>query len=268
MPFLLTKTSRSSIFTTNNLLKHFKRCYSLYAIPPRPLSRGSWHPASSFRHGGIQTRYLRAFSSEKDVIPLSPAQKETIYALSTPPGRAGIAVIRISGPEVSQVYGKVVKPTINLRVKTTGGVEDTHSLQTRMPEPWKMHRCSVLDPETKQVLDEGLTVYFAGTPMGRDIFINYTDVIFQFRSKIIYRRGCLRVAYTFWKSDHQRRPGSLVQTSSLSNGRAGRIHQTCFREGPIGSYAGRRTERPDRCRNGRAEKVGSWCCSCEFCLTW
>lgn len=30
-----------------------------------------------------------------------------------------------------------------------------------LPEPWKMHRSAVMDPETKQVLDEGLSVYFA-----------------------------------------------------------------------------------------------------------
>ncbi|KAF7313473.1 tRNA modification GTPase TrmE [Mycena chlorophos] len=72
----------------------------------------------------------------------SDAQRKTIYALSTPPGKAGIAVVRISGPEVLQVWKHVVRRA--------------------EPEPWRMERCKIIHPTTGNMLDDGLAVYFKG----------------------------------------------------------------------------------------------------------
>jgi tRNA modification GTPase len=80
----------------------------------------------------------------------SDAQRSTIYALSTPPGKAGVAVVRVSGPDALDVWRKMVisysKPK----------KPKTH------PEPWKMERCRITDPQTNEVLDEGLAVFFKG----------------------------------------------------------------------------------------------------------
>ncbi|KAI0751256.1 tRNA modification GTPase TrmE [Daedaleopsis nitida] len=86
------------------------------------------------------------------VLVYSDAQRRTIYALSTPPGKAGVAVIRISGPEAMDVCRGMVKPQGSGKGK--GREYD--------PEPWKMHRCSVVHPRTEEILDDGLAVFFKG----------------------------------------------------------------------------------------------------------
>ncbi|KAF7354962.1 tRNA modification GTPase TrmE [Mycena sanguinolenta] len=74
---------------------------------------------------------------------LSDAQRATIYALSTPPGKAGVAVVRVSGPNAIDVWSKLVK-----------------TRKRQLPEPWKMERCQVVHPETGEILDDGLAVFF------------------------------------------------------------------------------------------------------------
>ncbi|KAJ7283402.1 hypothetical protein C8J57DRAFT_1053607 [Mycena rebaudengoi] len=74
---------------------------------------------------------------------LSDAQRSTIYALSTPPGKAGVAVVRVSGPDALKVRDRLVKRA-----------------QTHAPEPWKMERCRIVHPESNETLDEGLAVFF------------------------------------------------------------------------------------------------------------
>lgn len=81
---------------------------------------------------------------------LSDAQKRTIYALSTPPGKAGVAVIRVSGPDALDVWRGMVKGY------------GKHEARERVPEPWKMHRCHVVHPGSGEVLDDGLAVFFKG----------------------------------------------------------------------------------------------------------
>ncbi|TCD70453.1 mitochondrial splicing system relatd protein [Steccherinum ochraceum] len=87
---------------------------------------------------------LRGRGSEELV--LSSAQRKTVYALSTPSGRGGIAVIRISGPDVLKVWKQVVQ-------STNGGYA---------PKPWRFYRCQVVRPTTKETLDDGMAVYFRG----------------------------------------------------------------------------------------------------------
>ncbi|KAK7061373.1 tRNA modification GTPase TrmE [Favolaschia claudopus] len=74
----------------------------------------------------------------------SDAQRSTIYALSTPPGKAGVAVIRVSGQNAFGVWSRLVKSC------------------ERVPEPWKMERCRIIHPKTGGVLDDGLAVFFKG----------------------------------------------------------------------------------------------------------
>ncbi|KAA1466071.1 tRNA modification GTPase TrmE [Dentipellis sp. KUC8613] len=78
---------------------------------------------------------------------LSDTQRRTIYALSTPPGKAGVAVVRISGPDALAVRQQMVR---------------TPSRRKRNPEPWRLERCSIIDPVSEEVLDDGLVVFFKG----------------------------------------------------------------------------------------------------------
>ncbi|RPD62049.1 tRNA modification GTPase TrmE [Lentinus tigrinus ALCF2SS1-6] len=83
---------------------------------------------------------------------LSDAQRRTIYALSTPPGKAGVAVIRVSGPDALQVWRGLVKT----RHAGKGKAKECE------PEPWKMYRGEIVHPGSGEVLDDGLAVFFKG----------------------------------------------------------------------------------------------------------
>ncbi|KNZ73667.1 tRNA modification GTPase GTPBP3, mitochondrial [Termitomyces sp. J132] len=94
------------------------------------------------------TRYSRSFTTKTGQVDLvaSDTQRRTIYALSTPPGKGGVAVIRISGPDVLLVWNSMVR-----------------TLKQKAPEPWKMERCHIVHPLNKsKPLDDGLAVYFKG----------------------------------------------------------------------------------------------------------
>ena len=92
----------------------------------------------------------KAHSAIRD-LTASDAQRGTIYALSTPEGKAGVAVIRVSGPEALYVWRRVIQPTGKRK-----------ALADYIPTPWKMERCRVVHPETQEMLDDGLAVYFRG----------------------------------------------------------------------------------------------------------
>ena len=64
----------------------------------------------------------------------------TIFALSTPPGRAAIAVVRLSGPAVGTVLDSIAPPC---------------------PEPRRAVVRKLRDPRTDTLLDEALVLYFA-----------------------------------------------------------------------------------------------------------
>ena len=96
---------------------------------------------------------------------LSDAQRLTIYALSTPPGKAGVAVVRISGPGALDVWRGMVRT----RAEGKGKVRE-HD-----PEPWKMHRCDVVHPRSGEVLDDGLAVFFKGVYSMALVCAMYSD---------------------------------------------------------------------------------------------
>lgn len=66
------------------------------------------------------------------------SEHHNIFALATPPGKAGVAVIRISGPRVVKVV---------------------ESLCTVLPVPRKAVLCNFYD-DTKEIIDRGLLLWF------------------------------------------------------------------------------------------------------------
>jgi tRNA modification GTPase len=64
---------------------------------------------------------------------------DTIFALASAPGRAGIAVLRLSGP---------------------GAGNALHSLSGKIPPPRLAQRARFRDPVTGEVIDDGLAVFF------------------------------------------------------------------------------------------------------------
>lgn len=69
-------------------------------------------------------------------------QTDTIVALSTPPGRSGIGVIRISGPDALAILRTLV------------------SAESFNPTPNLMRLKSLIDPQSGEPLDEGLVCFF------------------------------------------------------------------------------------------------------------
>jgi tRNA modification GTPase len=89
--------------------------------------------------------HSRGTKPQSEYLPLSDSQRQTIYALATPPGKAGIGVIRISGPASLVVWRELIPA----RKRT-------------VPEPCKMTRCRFVDPLNGETLDDGLAVFFKG----------------------------------------------------------------------------------------------------------
>ena len=69
---------------------------------------------------------------------------DTIFALSTHPGKAGIAVIRVSGPRAKTVLRNMTLPTSSL------------------PKPRQAVTRRLLCPQTSELLDKGMVVWFPG----------------------------------------------------------------------------------------------------------
>lgn len=131
---------------------------SSLALFPRLLRarQARFRPESPTRTCRRQPRLRRLSTSQiyhNELRTQSHNEKKTVYALSTPPGRAGVAVIRISGPNALDVYHSMVKTS------------DTHpecKRQAVVPKPWHLERCSILDTQSQETLDDGLAVFFKG----------------------------------------------------------------------------------------------------------
>src|ERR1700691_5761587 len=67
---------------------------------------------------------------------------DTIVAISTPPGRGGIGIVRLSGPQAVEIAG----PMVRLR----------HPFQHQ-----QARFAGILDPETQEKLDEAVVTYVA-----------------------------------------------------------------------------------------------------------
>jgi tRNA modification GTPase len=69
--------------------------------------------------------------------------QETIVAISTPPGRGGIGIVRFSGPHALDIAHQLIRR------------------QVEKLEPARASLADVVDPETAQKLDEAIVTYFA-----------------------------------------------------------------------------------------------------------
>jgi tRNA modification GTPase len=73
-------------------------------------------------------------------MPNNHSIQATIFALATPPGISGVAVIRISGPDASKIYGSLIK--------------------IRAPKPRLAQLVKLYAADSHTVLDQGLSLYF------------------------------------------------------------------------------------------------------------
>ncbi|XP_047361508.1 tRNA modification GTPase MnmE isoform X1 [Vespa velutina] len=85
---------------------------------------------------------FRLFTRQSMTLRTTERKHETIYALSSGHGKCGVAVVRISGVNASKALNKMT---------TISNIE-----------PRKAVLKKILDPETKEVIDNGLCLWFPG----------------------------------------------------------------------------------------------------------
>lgn len=120
-------------------------------------------------------RCASSYTPSHRALPLSDAQRKTIYALATAPAKSGVAIVRVSGPDALHVWQRMVHSTRathtnqnehERKLRRTHGFnrdrnDETISRQL-LPETWKLQRCHVVDPQTSELLDDALAVFFRG----------------------------------------------------------------------------------------------------------
>ena len=126
----------------------------------------------------------------------SPAN-ESIVAISTPPGRGGIGIVRLSGPRALAISNSLI------------------TLRNPL-EPAQARFAEIHDPETQAKLDEAIVTYFAGpnSYTGEDlveIAAHGSPVVLELLVRLALQRGA-RLA----------RPGEFTERAFLS----GRIDLT------------------------------------------
>ena len=124
--------------------------------------------------------YHRAYHQLRDgdtTLPhLTPsdAQRRTIYALSTPPGKGGIAVVRVSGPDACKVRKAITRPVY-------------FSAVDKPPIPRLAELRHIIDPLTGEKLDDGLVLCFKGeSPCSMVELL----CLYPRRAQILHYRGC------------------------------------------------------------------------------
>ncbi|HYV24838.1 MAG TPA: tRNA uridine-5-carboxymethylaminomethyl(34) synthesis GTPase MnmE [Pyrinomonadaceae bacterium] len=73
---------------------------------------------------------------------MSSAETDTIVALATPPGRSGIGIVRLSGPQSLGILRQLLRS------------------ETFAPQPNMLTLHSIFDPEKGDVLDQAMVCYF------------------------------------------------------------------------------------------------------------
>ncbi|GAA93794.1 hypothetical protein E5Q_00440 [Mixia osmundae IAM 14324] len=86
---------------------------------------------------------------QQHTLRLAHSQRDTIYASSTAPGKAAIAIVRISGSDALQVWHQMTRSPKAHRAPPV-----------RPPVPRRASLRQVVDPVTQDPLDEALVLYF------------------------------------------------------------------------------------------------------------
>jgi tRNA modification GTPase len=89
---------------------------------------------------GARMKFCVALCGDAAPSLFSQAMTDTIYALATAPGRAGVAVVRLSG---------------------RGAAAALRDLAGRLPPPRQAHYAHFRDPKSGEILDDGIALYFA-----------------------------------------------------------------------------------------------------------
>jgi GTP-binding protein TrmE N-terminus len=160
------------------------RFETFVGIKCTPMLRLSCSLRSALRRAPPQTAsispYASLYTPTHRALPLSDAQRKTIYALSTAPAKSGVAIIRVSGPDALHVWRRMVRSTRathahtdqnenERKLRRTHEPNRDHNDEARhqqlLPETWKLQRCHVVDPQSYELLDDALAVFFRGASL-------------------------------------------------------------------------------------------------------
>ncbi|KJE95117.1 tRNA modification GTPase TrmE, variant [Capsaspora owczarzaki ATCC 30864] len=117
---------------------------------PSPLAPVSTTAAAASVGGGAQSQtlplqpHLTSSSSSSSPSPAPAQQRDSIYALATAPGRAGVAVVRLSG----RAAGIAIE-------RMTGSAQKSKT-------PRQAHLCRLVHPTTKEHIDDAIVLWFPG----------------------------------------------------------------------------------------------------------
>ncbi|EGO01502.1 hypothetical protein SERLA73DRAFT_49114 [Serpula lacrymans var. lacrymans S7.3] len=150
---------RPSIVSDHSLRHHCRHYSTTHDNPGRVKEKGKEKGEGEEAVGKGKERAKRRGKQKESnqvwnnaEIPQSESQRRTVYALSTPLGKAGVAVVRISGPDALQAWSGMTRPATRRA--------DPTSDRQREPTPWRMERRDIVHPTTKDKLDDGLVVFF------------------------------------------------------------------------------------------------------------
>ena len=118
------------------------------------------------------------FLSTCDGHPVGLADAETIFALSSGHGRCGVAVVRVSGPASATA------------LRCMAGL--TRSL----PPPRTALLRSITDPQSKEVLDRGLVLWFPGLFPWTTRTPHVSVLSFLLHISVFFKCGC--TAFDFY----------------------------------------------------------------------
>ncbi len=110
-----------------------------YGAPSIGGGFGSILQADSTNLHSIRSPAMNTVNNSRQNVPAT----DTIAAISTPPGRGGIGIVRLSGPDARSI----AEPLLRLR-------HPLSHAQARFGD--------ILDPQTQEKLDEAVVTYFAG----------------------------------------------------------------------------------------------------------
>nr|CDI52256.1 related to MSS1-mitochondrial GTPase involved in expression of COX1 [Melanopsichium pennsylvanicum 4] len=97
----------------------------------------------------MSLQHLRGYNSTSTIRTHTTNTNDTIFALATGVGRAGVAIIRISGPSTSDIYFSLTRTTKN---KPYRNLPPSHKLVVR----------NIHHPITEELLDSGAgVIYYA-----------------------------------------------------------------------------------------------------------
>ena len=88
--------------------------------------------------------------------PLATAHEPTIFAPATGRGKTAISILRISGPDSLHVWERMTKPSRSTRP------EQGERATVRPPTPRRATLRRIVHPETREVLDEAIVLFFPG----------------------------------------------------------------------------------------------------------